>query len=215
MSAHSRVTRTHPPLAIHGHVEPRFDRVRDAFAENFARGDELGAACCVYHRGRPVVDVWAGTADRASGRPWTADTAAVVFSATKGITAACLLGLVERGLLDLDAPVAAYWPAFAAAGKDRVPVRWVLSHRAGIPVVDASLTLDQVLAWEPVVAAIAAQAPVWEPGTRHGYHLRTYGWLADAGAELGFAYVMNQMQLGVTGDPRSARLIEAVYASLR
>ncbi len=101
----------------------------------------------------------------------------LVFSATKGITAACVLGLVERGLLDLRAPVAAYWPEFGAVGKATIPLGWVLAHRAGVPVVDASLTLEEVLGWSPVIDAIAAQAPLWEPGTRHGYHFRTYGWV--------------------------------------
>lgn len=162
---------------VQGAVAPQFVRVRDAFAANFAAHGEVGAACCVYHRGRPVVDIWGGAADPAGGRAWTRDTTTLVFSATKGLTAACVLRLVERGLLDLAAPVAAYWPEFAAAGKGAIPVAWVLSHRAGVPVVDASLTLDEVLAWEPVIAAIAAQPPVWEPGTRHGYHFRTYGWI--------------------------------------
>src|SRR5262245_59829428 len=111
--------------------------------------------------------------------PWCScsDTAPLVFSSTKGLTAACVLRLVERGVLDLAAPVAAYWPEFAAEGKAHIPLTWVLCHRAGVPVVDAPLTLEQVLAWDPVIAAIAAQAPVWEPGTQHGYHFRTYGWI--------------------------------------
>lgn len=162
---------------IEGRVDSRFARVRDAFAENFASGGDVGAACCVYVRGRVVVDLWGGWADRERERPWSENTAALVFSATKGITAACVLRLVERGLLDLDAPVAAYWPEFAAEGKGEISLRWVLGHRAGVPAVDAALTLEQVLAWDPVVAAIAAQRPAWEPGSRHGYHFRTYGWI--------------------------------------
>ncbi len=165
------------PVDVHGEAAPRFGRVRDAFADNFARHGEVGAACCVYHRGTMAVDLWAGMADRERDRPWTRETAALVFSVTKGITAACVLRLVERGVLGLRTPVAAYWPEFGAAGKEAIPLAWVLSHRAGVPVVDAPLTLDQVLAWEPVVAATAAQTPVWEPGTRHGYHFRTYGWI--------------------------------------
>ena len=164
-------------VEIHGETASGFARVREAFAANFARHGEVGAACCVYHRGRPVVDLWAGLADRERGRPWTRDTAPLVFSSTKGLTAACVLRLVERGVLDLAAPVAAYWPEFAAAGKGHIPLTWVLCHRAGVPVVDAPLTLEQVLAWDPVIAAIAAQAPVWVPGTQHGYHFRTYGWI--------------------------------------
>ena len=164
-------------VEVHGETAAHFSRVREAFADNFARHGEVGAACCVYHRGAVVVDLWAGKADRKRDRPWTRETATLVFSATKGMTAACVLRLVERGVLDLDTPVAAYWPEFGAAGKEAIPLAWVLCHRAGVPVVDAPLTLEQVLAWEPVVAATAAQAPVWEPGTRHGYHFRTYGWI--------------------------------------
>jgi CubicO group peptidase (beta-lactamase class C family) len=164
-------------IAIHGDVDPRFTRVRDAFAENFARRGDVGAACCVYHRGRPVVDVWAGLADRERGRPWTRDTLQLVFSTTKGMAALCALRLVERGLLDLDAPIASYWPEFAANGKGTIPVRWALCHKTGLADVEGTFTLEQVLAWDPVVDAIAAQRPNWEPGTQHGYHARSYGWL--------------------------------------
>jgi CubicO group peptidase (beta-lactamase class C family) len=166
-----------PSARIEGSVDPRFARVRDAFAENLTTGADVGAACCVYARGRMVVDLWGGLADRDQQRPWTEDTAALVFSSTKGITAACALRLVERGLLDLDAPIAAYWPEFSAEGKGDVPLRWAFSHRAGVPAVDAALTLDEVLAWDPVVTAIAAQRPSWTPGSQHGYHFRTYGWI--------------------------------------
>jgi CubicO group peptidase (beta-lactamase class C family) len=165
------------PVETYGTVAPRFERVREAFAENFARHGDVGAACAVYHRGRPVVDVWAGLADRASGRPWAEDTLALVFSTTKGMTAVCALLASERGLLDLDAPIASYWPEFAAAGKGAIPLRWALCHRAGLADVAGTLTLDDVFGWHRVVAAIAAQAPNWEPGTRHGYHMRSYGWI--------------------------------------
>ncbi len=163
--------------AVSGEVAPGFAGVRDAFAAIFAAGEEIGGACCVYHRGRAVVDLWGGLADRETGRPWERTTPVIVFSATKGFAALCALRCVERGLLDLDAPVAAYWPAFAAEGKGNVPVRWVLSHRAGPPVVAGDFTLETALAWDPVVAALARQVPVWPPGTRHGYHLRSFGWL--------------------------------------
>jgi CubicO group peptidase (beta-lactamase class C family) len=151
--------------------------VRAAFAENFARHGDIGAACCVYYRGRPVVDLWAGVADAATGRSWTEGTAVITFSATKGATAICANLLVERGALDLDAPIAHYWPEFAARGKGDIPVRWALCHKAGLAAVDGDLTLEQVIAWDPVVAAIAAQVPNWEPGSAHGYHARSYGWI--------------------------------------
>jgi CubicO group peptidase (beta-lactamase class C family) len=163
---------------IHGTVAAGFERVADAFVENFTAHGDVGAACCVYRDGTPVVDVWAGLADRATGQPWTRDTIVITFSCTKGVTAVAANQLIERGLLDPDAPVAQYWPEFAAAGKDRIPVAWVLSHRAGLAAIDdPDLTLDDVAAWDPVIDAIAAQAPNWEPGTKHGYHARTYGWI--------------------------------------
>ncbi|HNH96602.1 MAG TPA: serine hydrolase domain-containing protein, partial [Microthrixaceae bacterium] len=105
------------------------------------------------------------------------NTLQLVFSTTKGMTATCVHLLAQRGELDLDAPVAAYWPEFAAAGKADIPIRWVLSHRAGLAAVTGDLTLDDVLGWDGVVDAIAAQAPVWEPGTVHGYHARSFGWI--------------------------------------
>src|SRR5262245_8515504 len=107
---------------IEGSVDPRFRRVRDAFADNFASGGDGAAACCVYVRGRVVVDLWGGWADRDRQRPWTEDTVALVFSSTKGVTAACALRLVEHGLLDLEAPIAAYWPEFSADGKGDVQI---------------------------------------------------------------------------------------------
>jgi CubicO group peptidase (beta-lactamase class C family) len=164
-------------VEVQGSCEARFAKVRDAFAENFARHGDVGAACAVYHRGRLVVDLWGGLADRAAARPWAEDTLALVFSTTKGLAATCILQLVERGRLDLDAPIARYWPEFAANGKGEIPVRWALCHKTGLAAVDGTFTLDQIFAWDPVVAAIAAQKPNWEPGTQHGYHARSYGWI--------------------------------------
>lgn len=167
----------HLVLPIHGRVAPGFERVRDAFAANFEEHGDVGAACCVYRGGAPVVDLWGGFADLAGGRYWEENSVQITFSATKGMTAACVLALVERGHLDLDAPVASYWPEFAHNGKGDIPLRWVLSHRAGLAAVDGRLTLAEVLAWEPVVRAIAAQEPNWPPGTAHGYHARSFGWI--------------------------------------
>ncbi|MFN8642928.1 MAG: serine hydrolase domain-containing protein [Candidatus Binatia bacterium] len=160
-----------------GFAAAGFAAVRDAFFDNFERHGDLGAACCVYRHGVPVVDLWGGFADAAGGRFWEPDTPVLVFSATKGVTATCVHLLIERGRLDLDAPIAAYWPEFAAAGKGAIPLRWVLSHRAGLAAVEGQLTLAEVLAWDPVVRAIAAQAPNWEPGSAHGYHARSFGWI--------------------------------------
>jgi CubicO group peptidase (beta-lactamase class C family) len=161
---------------INGFVAPGFERVRDAFAKNFEHG-ESGAACCVYLDGEPVVDLVGGVADRTTGRPWTPDTLVPVFSTTKGATAVCANLLIERQLLDPRAPVARYWPEFAANGKAGVLVRHVLSHSAGLPVVEGEFTLEAALGWDPVVEQLATQAPRWEPGTQVGYHMRTYGWL--------------------------------------
>jgi CubicO group peptidase (beta-lactamase class C family) len=162
---------------IRGECQPGYGAVRDALAENFERHGEVGAACCVYHRGEPVVDLWGGFADAAGKRPWQRDTLQLVFSATKGVTAICANLLAQRGELDVDAPIARYWPEFAAAGKGEIPVRFALCHKAGLAAVEGDLELDEVLAWDPVVAAIAAQEPNWEPGSAHGYHLRSFGWI--------------------------------------
>ena len=162
---------------IHGNVTPRFERVKDAFAANFEKQGEVGAAFSLYHRGEKVVDLWGGTADVETGRPWAEDSIVMVFSSTKGATAICAHLLAQRGELDLDAPVARYWPEFAAAGKQDIPVRWLLAHRVGLPVFDNPLTPEEFLAWTPPVEALAAQSPVWAPGTTHGYHSGSYGWL--------------------------------------
>lgn len=162
---------------VSGTVDAGFEPVRDVFTANFERWAEVGATCCVYLEGRPVVDLTGGRISPEADAPYRPDTLQMVASATKGALAIVALRLAERGLLDLDAPVAAYWPEFAAAGKADVPVRWLLSHRVGLPKVDATFTLEQLLQWEPLVDALAAQAPVWAPGTDHGYHALTYGTL--------------------------------------
>ncbi|MER8046085.1 serine hydrolase domain-containing protein [Streptomyces sp. NPDC094032] len=162
---------------IDGEVAPGFEPVREAFAANFTQHGDIGAAVCVYWHGRPVVDLWGGVADVDTGRPWTRDTLQLVYSATKGATATAAHMLVERGMVDLDAPVAKYWPEFAANGKADIPVRWLQSHQAGLVALDEPLPLAAALAWDPMAAALAAQRPLWTPGTAHGYHGRTWGWL--------------------------------------
>ena len=162
---------------IAGTVEPGFEGVADAFARNFSEHGEVGAATAVYVGGRKVVDLWGGVADREQATPYAEDTLQLVFSTTKGATAACANLLAQRGDLDIDAPVAEYWPEFKAQGKGDIPVRWLLCHKAGLPYVDATLTFEEALAWDPVIRALEDQAPVWEPGTAHGYHATTYGWL--------------------------------------
>ncbi|MFG1621786.1 serine hydrolase domain-containing protein [Kribbella sp. NPDC049227] len=164
--------------AVHGHVEEGWGKVADTFRANF-EGDpgEVGAACCVYVGGRPVVDLWGGVADSQTGRPWNEDTIVEVASTTKGATAICAHLLAQRGELDLDAPVVDYWPEFGANGKEEIPVRWLLSHQAGLPVVDGPLTFDEACAWDPVIRALEAQKPLWQPGTEHVYHSVTFGYL--------------------------------------
>ncbi|GGP96300.1 hypothetical protein GCM10010215_22620 [Streptomyces virginiae] len=140
--------------------------------ESFTQHGDIGAAVCVYWRGRPVVDLWGGLADPETGRPWRRDTLQLVYSATKGATATAAHMLVEHGLLDLDAPVAKYWPEFAANGKADIPVRWLLSHQAGLVALDQPLPLAEALSWEPMAAALAAQRP---SGLRAPYTVTTAG----------------------------------------
>jgi CubicO group peptidase (beta-lactamase class C family) len=162
---------------VHGHCDARFAPVREAFAAGFESGAEVGAALAIVVEGRPVLDLHAGYADLARTRPWQRDTIVNVYSTTKGIAALCLLQLVEQGKVDLDAPVARYWPAFAAAGKQELPVRWLLSHRAGLAAIRAPLPPEALYDWDAMTAALAAEEPWWTPGTKHGYHAVTYGWL--------------------------------------
>ncbi|MGW2018170.1 serine hydrolase domain-containing protein [Streptomyces sp. NPDC001927] len=169
-------------MDVRGTVAAGFEPVRDAFLRNFEHRGERGAAVAVYRDGVKVVDLWAGTRDAHSGEgagqvPWAVDTAQVVRSATKGVAAAVPLLLHQRGQLDLDAPVGTYWPEFKAAGKERVSVRQLLAHQAGVPVLDHPLTLAEAVDPAVAQAAIAAQAPVWAPGTAHGYHAHTFSWL--------------------------------------
>ena len=154
---------------IRGTVDARFEAVRDAFAENFEKHNEKGAACCVYVEGKRVVDLWGGTYDD--------DTLQLVFSTTKGIVAIAAHMLAQEDRLDFDAPVVDYWPEFGAAGKETIPVRWLFCHKGGLAALDRKIVPDDVVRWTPAVDALAAQTPLWEPGTAHGYHTLTYGWL--------------------------------------
>lgn len=173
-------------MDVNGTVAEGFEPVREAFLRNFAHLGERGAAVAVYRDGHRVVDLWGGTKDvtgaagpsgNARPEPWERGTAQIVRSATKGVAAAVLLLLHQRGELDLEAPVGAYWPEFKTAGKERTLVWHLLAHRAGVPVLDRPLTPAQAADPELGAAAVAAQAPVWEPGTDHGYHAQTYSWL--------------------------------------
>lgn len=162
---------------VRGHCDARFAAVRRAFEESFRERGELGAAVAVTVGGEAVVDLWGGWADAAHTRPWEQDTLVNVWSTTKGPVALCAHILADRGLLDLDAPVATYWPEFAAAGKEKVLVRHLLSHRAGLAGLREPHSLEQLCDWELTTQRLAATQPWWEPGTTSGYHALTYGHL--------------------------------------
>lgn len=161
---------------VGGDVDDGYGPVADAFRRNMLYNNELGAACAVYHEGRKVVDLWGGHADRRAQRPWRADTEVVMFSTTKGMASLTLALAHSRGLLDHDQRVAFYWPEFGWRGKEQVTVRQLLSHEAGVPVVDIPLTVSDLADPDLVAAAIALQKPQWAPGTRHGYHAISLGW---------------------------------------
>ncbi|THV23449.1 serine hydrolase domain-containing protein [Glycomyces paridis] len=161
---------------IRGHADEGYGPLADAFARNFAEAGERGAAVAVHRDGRLVVDLWAGT--DGFGRPWRAESAPTVFSVTKALVAISVHMAAERGLLDFDAPVAEVWPEYARHGKEATTLRHIMSHRAGVPGLDAVLTPADAAAWHPFVRAIEDQRPLWEPGTAYLYHPLTFGWLA-------------------------------------
>lgn len=160
-----------------GWADERFGAVADVFAANFAEFDELGAAVTVFVDGREVVNLWGGVADQHTGRAWQQDTVVPVFSCAKGIVSVCAHLLAQQGRLDLDAPVATYWPEFARGGKESITPRMVLGHRAGLPVLDASPAFAEITAWTPVVRAIEEQEPLWAPGETYEYHAHVFGFL--------------------------------------
>jgi CubicO group peptidase (beta-lactamase class C family) len=162
-------------MDVEGFCDPRFGGVREEFERNFRERGEVGASVCVVAGGRAVVDLWGGLADRLAGRPWRRDTIGLVWSCTKGAAALCAHVLVSRGLLELDAPVARYWPAFGQAGKEHVTVRMALNHQAGVPVLRRPLRPGGLYDWDYFAAAVAAAEPFWEPPTRQGYHALTFG----------------------------------------
>lgn len=161
---------------VQGTCGERFGGLREALAASL-EGDDVGASVAVFVDGEPVADLWGGHADAARTVAWQRDTITNTWSITKTMTALCALILADRGVLDLDAPVAAYWPEFAAAGKDDVLVRHLLSHTAGLPVWDEPLTMDDFYDWRTATERLAAQKPQWEPGTAAGYHAVTQGHL--------------------------------------
>ena len=165
------------PVIVNGACDERFATVKQAMASNLTSGADLGCSVAVVHEGELVVDLWGGHIDEARLLPWSRDTVTCVFSTTKVMTALCMLVLADRGDVDLHAPVAHYWPEFADAGKDRVELRHILSHTAGLPTWSETVSVDDLLDWERVTSLLAAQPPCWEPGTAMGYHAVTYGYL--------------------------------------
>ena len=161
---------------IRGTVEAGYEPVREAFERNFVENGDIGAGFCLYVDGAKVVDLTGGVRDT-DGTAYDDTTLQLVFSSTKGVTATCAHLLAQRGELDLDAPVADYWPEFSTAGKADIPVRWLLSHQAGLVDVDRAMTVEEALDWTTICDALADSPPLWEPGTGYGYHAVTYGWL--------------------------------------
>jgi CubicO group peptidase (beta-lactamase class C family) len=162
---------------VQGSCASRFERVRDAFEQNFVLRNEVGAAVAAWVDGELVVNLWAGTADAAGTRPWQVDTLATVLSGTKGLTSTCVHQLVERGELDLYAPIARYWPEFGQAGKESITLAMVMSHRSGVIGPRKRLPWQQVTDWDLVCERLAAAEPWWEPGTAQGYHMTTFGFI--------------------------------------
>jgi CubicO group peptidase (beta-lactamase class C family) len=166
----------HDKAEIHGFVSSGYEAVREAFAENFARRHEVGAACCVYHKGEKVVDLWGGARNKATGEPWQEDTMALVYSASKGLAAMTLAIAHSRGWLDYDELVSRYWPEFAQNGKEKITVRQLLAHQAGLFAFDEPVDRSTVADLDRLAVVMARQKPAWEPGTRQAYHAVTLGF---------------------------------------
>src|SRR5215213_257233 len=163
-------------VEVHGFVNPGYEAVRAAFAENFAHRREVGAACCVYHKGVKVVDLWGGWRNKANREPWEENTMALVYSATKGLAAMTLAVAQSRGWLDYDELVSTYWPEFAQNGKEKITVRQLLAHQAGLFALDEPLDRSLVADLDRLAEMLARHRPAWEPGTRQAYHGLTLGF---------------------------------------
>ncbi|MGW7487684.1 serine hydrolase domain-containing protein [Streptomyces sp. NPDC054786] len=211
-------------MPYHGWADEGFGAFADEFARNFAERGELGAAAAVFVDGRKVVDLWGGIADDRTGREWEEDAVLPVMSLAKVVVSTLAHLLAQDGRLDLDAPVADYWPEFAQHGKEGITTRMVLAHTAGIPLVERKLTFEELTAWTPVIRALEEQKPLWEPGTAHEYHAHAFGFIigevirrltgrtpgasfrAAVGDALGLRTWIGMPQEEV---PRLARLVEA------
>lgn len=163
-------------FAISGYVQPGFEAVREAFAENFARRNELGAACCIYYQGEKAVDLWGEIRNKATGEPWEEDTMVGVFSTAKGMAGLAIALAHSRGLLDYEERVCAYWPEFAQHGKETITVRQLLSHQAGLFALDAPVDKSVAADLDRLATILAQQKPAWEPGTRQAYHAQSLGF---------------------------------------
>ena len=172
----SIVERMETKHVISGSVKPGFEAVRAAFVENFERRNELGAACCIYHKGEKVVDLWGGIRDKSTGQPWEEDTMAAVFSTTKGLAGLAMALAHSRGLFDYEERVSKYWPEFAQQGKEKTTVRQLLSHQAGLYALDVPVDKGLVLDPDKLASVLARQKPAWEPGARQAYHAITLGF---------------------------------------
>ena len=161
---------------IQGHVSSGFEGVREAFAENFVRRGELGGACCAFHRGEKIVDLWGGIRNKQTGEPWEQNTMVIIYSATKGLAAMTLAVAHSRGWLDYEERVCAYWPEFAQNGKERITVRQLLAHQAGLFALDEAVDRGLVADLDRLAVLLARQKPAWEPGTRQAYHAITLGF---------------------------------------
>ncbi len=161
---------------IHGECDPKFQSVADQFEKNFAEKGEVGASLSLTLEGETVVDLWGGMADPETETPWEKDTVSIVYSCTKGATALCAHLLVERGQLELDAPVIQYWPEFGKHGKEAITVAMMLNHSAGLPTFREPLKKDAYYDWDYMIHRLEEEAPFWEPGTRNGYHMTNFGW---------------------------------------
>ncbi|MFW9994393.1 MAG: serine hydrolase domain-containing protein [Candidatus Odinarchaeota archaeon] len=161
---------------ISGFVKSGFETVREAFAENFERHNELGAACCIYHHGEKVVDLWGGIRNEATEEPWEEDTMVIVWSTTKGLAGLAMALAHSQGLFDYDDPISKYWPEFSQQGKEKITIRQLLAHQAGLFIFDEQSDKGTLADLDSLAVVLARQKPAWEPGTQQGYHAITLGY---------------------------------------
>ena len=164
-------------MTLKGQISPGFEAVSEAFLEGFASGREVGGALAVYQAGEPLIDIWAGQTDRRKSVDWQADTLVCCFSISKAITALVVAQAVDEGLIDLDKAVSHYWPEYQGYGKEHTTVRHLFAHQAGLPGLKQPLVKDDLYDWHGFCATLAAAEPWWQPGSAHGYHARTFGFL--------------------------------------